>query len=106
LIIRLHTEFDVSGIKQGILCQLEVQASLVEADSVLFEQSVTDNIGISNKHDASSQRKSYLNRLIVPLSVTQALLSFKAKDLNSQTSSSGKPRSTLWHPRPGSAMWN
>ncbi|MCB5267792.1 MAG: GWxTD domain-containing protein [Candidatus Cloacimonetes bacterium] len=69
---------------KGYFAQLEVQASLVEADSVLFEQSVTDNIGISNKHDASSQRKSYLNRLIVPLSVTQALLSFKAKDLNSQ----------------------
>lgn len=68
----------------GYFAQLEVQVSLADQDSVLFEQSIQDNIGISNKYDASSQRKSYLNRLMFSLTVPSAVLSFTARDINSE----------------------
>ncbi|MGC9361862.1 MAG: hypothetical protein ACP5F3_02930, partial [Candidatus Syntrophosphaera sp.] len=40
--------------KGGYFAELDVKVSVSQADSMLFEQSIRDNIGITNKDDARS----------------------------------------------------
>lgn len=69
--------------KGGYFAELDMQVEVVKGDSVIFSQSVRDNIGISNKNDARSQ-KSYLNRLSFSLDSEPYLFRLNAKDLNSR----------------------
>ena len=66
----------------GYFAEVEFLVEVVRNDSVLFNRSVTDNIGISNKEDSSSD-KSYLNRLSFLLD-DDYQFRIRALDLNSQ----------------------
>lgn len=63
--------------------QVSVQVQIANRDSLLFEQSVTDNIGIRSKHDALSNQKTYLNRMSFQLPPQAYTLKFSATDVNS-----------------------
>ncbi|MCK9332879.1 MAG: GWxTD domain-containing protein [Candidatus Cloacimonetes bacterium] len=63
--------------------EVDIQVQISNRDSVLFVQSITDNIGIRSKYDALSTQKSYLNRMNFILSPQNYNLNFTAKDLNS-----------------------
>jgi GWxTD domain-containing protein len=63
--------------------QVDVKVQISNRDSLLFEQSVTDNIGIRSKHDAMSYQKAYLNRMSFQLPPQQYNVDFYAKDPNS-----------------------
>ena len=67
----------------GYFAQLEVNVQIANADSVIIEQTVTDNIGVSNKYDTASTRKSYLNRLAYTLPESTQNVTFRATDKNS-----------------------
>lgn len=69
--------------KGGYFAQVEVLVEVVQADSVVFDQLITDNIGISNKDDAYST-KTYLNRVSYLLDDDAYLFRIKATDINSQ----------------------
>jgi hypothetical protein len=68
----------------GYFAELKVKVEVCRGDSILIAQEIIDNIGISNKSDASNNRKSYLNRLSFVLTETQYDIRFTAEDLNSQ----------------------
>ncbi|HQQ67809.1 MAG TPA: GWxTD domain-containing protein [Candidatus Cloacimonadota bacterium] len=67
----------------GYFAQLDVNVQIANADSVIMEQTVTDNIGVTNKYDTTSSRKSYLNRLAFTLPDTTQNVTFRAMDKNS-----------------------
>ena len=71
----------------GYFAEVEMEVEFVQADSVVFTRTVRDNIGISNKNDARSQ-KSHLNRLSFSLDGEGYFLRMKARDLNSQKTAS------------------
>ena len=48
--------------KGGFFAELEVLITLSKADSILFQRTVADVIGVRNKYDTSSNR-NYLNRI-------------------------------------------
>lgn len=64
--------------------QVEVELSFSYQDSTLFNRKVLDNIGITNKYDAQSAQKSYLNRFSVKLEEDEYFVRFKAYDINSE----------------------
>ncbi|HCM14752.1 MAG TPA: hypothetical protein DHW79_02170, partial [Candidatus Cloacimonas sp.] len=66
--------------------EVDVEVQISNRDSVVYTQSVTDNIGISSKHDALSTQKAYLNRMSFLLEPQSYNLSFKAVDVNSKKS--------------------
>jgi GWxTD domain-containing protein len=66
--------------------EVDVEVQISNQDSVVYTQSITDNIGISSKHDALSTQKSYLNRMSFMLDPHSYTLSFKAVDVNSNKS--------------------
>ncbi len=68
----------------GYFAELKVMVQIVDADSILIQQEVTDNIGIRNKADASNRQKSYLNRLSFVLDKPSTEVVFNAVDMNSQ----------------------
>lgn len=68
----------------GYFAELEIQVKLFTPDSLFSEQIVADNIGISNKSDAESKTKTYLNRLSILLPGSNLRMQFMATDLNSQ----------------------
>ncbi len=68
----------------GYFAELKVNVSISNADSMLFQQEVTDNIGIKNKADADNSQKSYLNRLSFTLDEPRYQIRFSAEDRNSQ----------------------
>ncbi|HPM04393.1 MAG TPA: GWxTD domain-containing protein [Candidatus Cloacimonas sp.] len=68
----------------GYFAELKVVVQFVEADSILMQQEVTDNIGIRNKADAANRQKSYLNRLSFILDKPSTEVVFQAVDQNSQ----------------------
>lgn len=70
----------------GYFATLNISVEFIHGDSVTIGQDVTDNIGISNKADASSKQKSYLNRLSFVLDNAASELRFSATDINSQKS--------------------
>lgn len=70
----------------GYFAELKVNVRISEADSILFQQEVTDNIGIKNKADADNNQKYYLNRLSFTLDKPKYLILFTAEDLNSEKS--------------------
>lgn len=63
--------------------QVEVLLEIANPDSVVYSRTVTDNIGISSKYDAFSERKSYLNRLNFQMEEESYHVRFSATDLNS-----------------------
>lgn len=69
--------------KGGYFAEVDVQLEVVKGDSVIFSQTVRDNIGISNKNDSRSA-KTYLNRLSFSLDGEAYLFRLNAKDLNSR----------------------
>jgi GWxTD domain-containing protein len=69
----------------GYFARLEVEISIANQDSVIYRQNVTDNIGISSKYDASSQRKSYLNRLVFSTNEPRFRIDFKVHDVYADT---------------------
>ncbi|MBP7204956.1 MAG: GWxTD domain-containing protein [Candidatus Cloacimonetes bacterium] len=71
----------------GYFAEVDLNVEVVEGDSVVFEQSVRDNIGISNKNDSRSN-KFYLNRLSFSLNGKPYLFRINAKDLNSRKTAS------------------
>lgn len=87
-IIHIDYQIPYNGLvflaqKGGYFAQVEVQVEVVQADSVVFSQLITDNIGISNKDDAYSS-KTYLNRVSYLLDQDRYLFRIQATDLNSQ----------------------
>lgn len=85
----LHIDYQIPysnlwflAINSGYFAEVEVEVEFVQADSVIYTRTVRDNIGISNKNDARSQ-KSHLNRLSFSLDGEGYFLRMKAKDLNS-----------------------
>lgn len=70
----------------GFFAELGVSVSIANEDSIVYSQEVTDNIGIRNRFDATSNRKFYLNRLSYILEPGSYTLSFIATDRNSQKS--------------------
>lgn len=67
----------------GFFAEVAVDIELYTADSLVFSQQITDNIGIRNKADATSPSKKYLNRLSYIMDDPSYLLKFQAKDVNS-----------------------
>lgn len=69
--------------KGGYFAEVDVTVSVAQEDSVLFEQSIRDNIGITNKDDARSY-KTYLNRVSFLLEDDPYVFTISAMDLNSE----------------------
>ncbi len=69
---------------RAYFAEVDVRIQVANRDSVILTQSVTDNIGISSKHDASSEIKSYLNRISFLLEEDYYQITFTAEDINSQ----------------------
>ena len=67
----------------GFFAELSISVNISNADSVIFSQDYMDNVGIRNRVDAGSARKSYLNRLSYALPVGEHRLSFNVVDRNS-----------------------
>ncbi len=67
----------------GYFAEVELEVEFVQADSVVFSRTVHDNIGISNKNDARSN-KSHLNRLSFSLDGEGYFMRVKAMDINSR----------------------
>jgi GWxTD domain-containing protein len=63
--------------------EVEVEIQIANQDSLIYARNVTDNIGISSKYDASSNNKSYLNRITLLMNEPWYQVSFSAQDLNS-----------------------
>nr|MDK2851252.1 hypothetical protein [Candidatus Cloacimonadota bacterium] len=70
----------------AFFAQVEVEIQVANQDSVIYTHQVSDNIGISSKHDASSNVKSYLNRISFLMSEEHYDISFTATDLLSKNS--------------------
>jgi hypothetical protein len=73
----------------GYFAELKVVVQFVEADSILMQQEVTDNIGIRNKADAANRQKSYLNRLSFILDKPSTEVVFQAVDQTLRKFSTG-----------------
>jgi GWxTD domain-containing protein len=71
--------------KGGYFAEVDVTVDVVQGDSVVFSQSIRDNIGISNKNDSRSG-KSYLNRLSYSLNSDPYLFRITARDVNARKS--------------------
>ncbi len=67
----------------GYFAELDVNISVANADSVIFQKSIADNVGVRNKHDVSSPQKSYLNRISLLVDKPGYNVLFKAQDVNS-----------------------
>jgi GWxTD domain-containing protein len=68
--------------KGGYFAEVDVIIDVIKSDSLLFQQTIRDNIGISNKEDARSD-KPYLNRISFSLDKDQYTFKVKVKDINS-----------------------
>ncbi len=66
----------------GFFAKVEVSVSIPKGDSLLVIKDLLDNVGITNKNDASSA-KSHINRVSFLLDESVDRLYFKAEDLNS-----------------------
>lgn len=71
--------------KGGYFAELKINVSMTRDDSLVVVRDLTDNVGISNKDDAVSD-KTYLNRLSFLLDSQVRKLIFTALDVNSQRS--------------------
>jgi len=71
--------------KGGYFAELQVRVNMVRGDSLVLVRELTDNVGISNKDDAVSD-KTYLNRLSLQLDTQPQELIFTATDVNSRRS--------------------
>ncbi|HRT92666.1 MAG TPA: hypothetical protein P5516_09320, partial [Anaerolineaceae bacterium] len=69
--------------KGGYFAELNLQVEMVVGDQVIYSQTFRDNVGISDKNDARSN-KSYLNRLTFSVESEPYLLRLNAKDINSR----------------------
>jgi len=69
--------------KGGYFAELNLQVEMVVGDQVIYSQTFRDNVGISDKNDARSN-KSYLNRLTFSVESEPYLLRLSAKDINSR----------------------
>ncbi len=66
----------------AFFAEIDVDISVSRQDSLIYQRSFRDNVGIRNKHDASSSGKSYLNRVSLLLSPEDHTLRFAARDIN------------------------
>ncbi len=73
--------------KGAYFAEVDMQVEVVDGDSIIYNQTFRDNIGISNKNDARS-RKSYLNRLTFNLESKPCLFRINARDINSRETAS------------------
>ncbi len=71
------------AFKGGYFAQVEMKVEVMEADSLVFEQVITDNIGITNKDDINSS-KSYLNRVSYQIDRPHYQFKLSATDVLSQ----------------------
>jgi GWxTD domain-containing protein len=69
--------------KGGYFAEVELSFEIVQGDSVMLKHTITDNIGISDKSDAGSD-KSYLNRVSFLIEGEKYDFRVKATDLNSK----------------------
>jgi GWxTD domain-containing protein len=69
--------------KGGYFAEVDVTVNIIQGDSIVFEQSIRDNIGITNKEDSRSY-KTYLNRISFLLDEEPYLFRLLATDLNSE----------------------
>ncbi len=67
----------------GFFAEVSISVNISNADSVVFSQEYVDNVGIRNRIDAGSTRKSYLNRLSYALPGGDLRLIFSVADRNS-----------------------
>lgn len=67
----------------GFFAEVNVTILITDPEGNVYQQEVSDNIGISSKHDSGSIRKSYLNRLSFKLDKDQYSIEMKAVDPNS-----------------------
>ena len=70
--------------KGAFFAELLITVNISDQDSLIYSQTITDNVGISNRFDAGSAKKSYLNRLRFALDQGIYDVEFKALDKNSQ----------------------
>ncbi len=70
--------------KSAFFAELDITVSVSNSDSLIYERSVQDNIGVRNKYDATQSGKSYLNRISLLLGSERYKIEFKATDINSQ----------------------
>ena len=68
--------------KGGYFAELDISIDVTEGDSLVFSQNIRDNIGISSKEDAQSD-KSYLNRVSFQLGEEAYRFRMQASDVNS-----------------------
>lgn len=68
--------------KGAYFAELKITLSVAEGDSLYVIKELTDNVGVTNKEDAFSD-KSHLNRISIVLDSQPRKLYFKAQDLNS-----------------------
>lgn len=70
----------------GYFAELDVELSVSSADSLLYNRQIKDNIVITNRFDALSDTKSYINRLAFLLPPEGLNLQLKVQDPNSERS--------------------
>lgn len=68
--------------ESGYFAKVDVSVSIPKGDSLIVIKDLLDNVGITNKNDASSD-KSHTNRVSFLLDESVEKLHFRAEDLNS-----------------------
>lgn len=71
--------------KGGYFAHIDIRVSIPKGDSLIVIKELTDNVGLSNKEDATSD-KSHINRISFLLDEEIPRLYFKAVDANSKLS--------------------
>lgn len=69
--------------KGAFFSELLITVNISNEDSLIYSQSITDNVGITNKFDAGSAKKAYLNRFRFALDPGAYSVEFNALDKNS-----------------------
>jgi len=70
--------------KGAFFAEIDVKVSIFQADSLIYQGSRMDNIGVRNKHDATASDKMYLNRLVFKLLEGMHRVVFEVMDINSK----------------------
>ncbi len=85
----IHLDYEIPykslvflAYKGGYFAQTEVTVEVAQGDSVVYTQTITDNIGVSHKADAASD-KTYLNRVSYLLDGQEYVFRLQARDVSS-----------------------
>ncbi len=71
--------------KGAFFAELDISISVSKKDSLIYQRTFQDNIGIRNKHDVTDTGKTYLNRISFLLGEGEHGIKFEAYDTNAQS---------------------